>query len=130
MQRPLKVTLGAVFGIVVVASMYAGVIFVGNLIGFKLVDLIVRSGFFQYTGLALAIEGLTLAIWAIYDLTNRGDAARRFPYINLFIRWSVIAEALSLEYKKLGRSLVDAIVALTGVMLFAAGFLLLELTGF
>jgi hypothetical protein len=130
MQRPLKVTLRVVFGIIVVASMYASVILVGNLIGLKLVDLIVGSEIFQYAGLALAIEGLTLAVWAISDLTNRGDAARRFPYINLFVRWSVIAEALSLDYKKLGRSIVDAIVALTGVTLFAAGFLLLELTGF
>jgi hypothetical protein len=130
MLRPLRVTLRLVFGIIVVASMYVGVIFVGNLIGFKLVDLIVGSRIFQYAGLALALEGLMLAAWAMFDLTNRGDAARRFPYINVFVRWSVIAEALSSDYRNLGRGIVNATVTLIGIMLFAIGFLLLELVGF
>jgi hypothetical protein len=130
MQQPPKVTLRVVFGTIIVAGMYAGVMLVGNLIGLKLVDFILGSEIFQYAGLALAMEGLTLAIWAIFDLTNRGDAARRFPYINLFMRWSVIAEALSSDYRNLGRGIVNATVTLIGVMLFAIGFLLLELVGF
>ena len=110
MQRPLRATLRLVFGIIVVASMYVGVIFVGNLVGFKLVNLIAGSRISQYAGLAFAIEGLMLAVWAMFDLTNRGDAATRLPYINVFVRWSVIAEALSSDYRNLGRGIVNATV--------------------
>lgn len=130
-QRSLKVRLELVLAIVDQAVFLSGIIFILNFAVFQLLSSLAGEWVLEGLPWFLPVEGLAITIWAVFDLTNRGEVVRRFRRSMIWtweLGWHArYYELIREDEKRLGRYIVTATVALMGFILFAFGFLLLSL---
>lgn len=129
-QQSLKVRLGLILAVVDQAVFLSGIIFLLNFAVFQLLGFLAGEWVSEGFPWVLPVEGLGITIYAVFDLTNRGEAVRRF---RRSIIWTMALgwharyyELIHVDERRLGRHVVTAVVALTGFILFALGFLLLS----
>ena len=128
--RSRKKWLGVLFAVVDQAVFLSTILLVLTFAVFELLSLLAGHWVFEALPWVLPLEGLSITILAVFDLTHRGDLARRFFRSitwTMYLGWHArYYELIREDEKRLGRYVVTAVVALMGFMLFALGFLVLS----
>lgn len=127
-----KVRLALLLAVVDQAVFLSAILLILNFAVFQLLSLLAGYGVFEVLPWVLTFEGLGITILAVFDLTHRGDVARRFFRSitwTLHLGWHArYYELIRADEKRLGRYVVTGVVVLLGFTLLALGFLMLAFT--
>jgi hypothetical protein len=124
-----KMRVGLLLAVGDQAVFLSAILLIFNFAVFQLLSLLAGYGVFEALPWVLTFEGLGITILAVFDLTHRGDVARRFFRSitwTMHLGWHArYYELIRGDEKHLSRYVVTGVVVLLGFTLFAIGFLLL-----